>query len=99
MSLTYEQCHEAAVQASYAFGGPMPEWAGLTAEEQAWTQYAVDQVRANPAQDFETTYVGVLNEGISVQTWSANSPNIYVPNWGTMHKEAVFDSLAQAALQ
>lgn len=96
--LSYEQCHQAAQQASIAFGGPMPDWADLTPDEQAWTSYAVDQVRANPGQDFETTYGGVLDQGINQQTWSANSPNIYTPNWGTMHKEPVFDALAQAAL-
>lgn len=98
MTASYQECHDAAVRASYAFGGPMGGWDTLTPEEQAWTQYAVDQVRANPAQDFETTYVGVLNQGIDVQTWSTNAPTLYVPFYGTMHKEAVFDALAQAAL-
>lgn len=98
MSLSYADCHQAAVNASIVFGGPMGQWETLTPDEQTWTQYAVDQVRANPTVDFETTFTGVLNEGIEVQTWSQNSPTLIGEIYGTMRKEAVFDALAQAAL-
>lgn len=100
MSLTYPQCHEAAMQASIQYGGPMGDWSTLTADEQTWTQYGVDQVRANPTVDFETTFVNVLNYGAG-QGWNDATlcPTIYGQVYGTMRKEVVFDALAQAALQ